>query len=113
LVGYEIRSTFTRQHSNPPLWNIPHSHDFIVSVKLASVIAPADMYGVDMIEAENALKCLLSNIPDLVNDLIPSGTTEAISQYILDNYHLSDPLIIIASVSVSETPERTTTLFNP
>jgi hypothetical protein len=69
------------------------------------------MYGVDMIDAENTLKLVLDSIPDPVNDLIPSGTTEAIAQYVLDNYQLSDTQINITSVSVSETPERTTTLL--
>lgn len=100
-----------RLHANPPIWNELHPHNFSVTIELVSITQPDDMYGVDMVEAENALKEIVNNFPQPINELIPSGTTEAIAQYILDQFTLLDPVIKVIWVGVGETPSRLTILY--
>ena len=110
-ISYRISTEFMRVHCNPPVWSGLHPHNFIATIELVSITQPEDMYGVDMVEAENALKAIIDELPICVNDLIPSGTTEAIAQFILDRFSLPDPAIKIVWVGVGETPSRLTILY--
>ena len=99
-----------RLHANPPIWNEFHAHNFSAMIELVSIVQPEDMYGVDMVEAENALKAIVNDFPQPINLLIPAGTTEAIAQFILDRFSLPDPKIKVVWVGVGETLNRLTIL---
>jgi hypothetical protein len=111
---YEIASSFERFHSNPPLWQDFHSHIFEVRLTFQSRQNPGDLYGLDMIEMQQKLEVLISKIPPTVNNLpgCESGTTEALCSFFADIRALvTDPLIQLIKVSVSETGDRVTTLL--
>ena len=55
VFEYSISTKFYRQHSNPPLWRDYHYHDFQVTLQLKSVCNQQDLYGVNMIEAQQIL----------------------------------------------------------
>ena len=108
--NYTIKTTLHRQHFNPPIWKDCHFHDFEISLELQAVRHPEDLYGLDMVEMENQLQVWAKQLPEIVNDhpLCPHGTTEEMCLYFsripIDNH------IQIMRVSVSETPNRVTTL---
>ncbi|MGB3535640.1 MAG: 6-carboxytetrahydropterin synthase [Microcoleaceae cyanobacterium] len=107
---YTIKTTLCRQHFNPPIWQNPHFHDFEITLELLATCNPGDLYGLDMVEVENQLKNRAEMLPDLINEhpLCPHGTTEEMCLYFAQ---ISlDSQIKILQVSVSETPNRVTTL---
>ncbi|NJR41244.1 MAG: hypothetical protein HC781_23375 [Leptolyngbyaceae cyanobacterium CSU_1_4] len=111
---YEIASSFERCHSNPPLWHDFHSHVFEVRLTFQSQQNTGDLYGLDMIEMQQQLEDLISKIPPTVNHLsgCEAGTTEALCSFFATIRTLiSDPLIRLIKVSVSETRDRVTTLL--
>lgn len=111
--SYKISGSFSRFHGNPPVWTDQHWHQFSVELELASTQSPGDMYGVDMVEMQQLLQGFIDRIPDSVNDLpgCKSGTTEALCGYFAGvRSWISDPQVTVRSVSVSECPERVTTL---
>lgn len=67
-----------------------------------------------MVEAENILISYCDRIPEKINDLkeCPNGTTEQLCHYFLSQVKFVDKRIKILSVSVSETNNRVTTLWN-
>ncbi len=107
---YTIKTTLHRQHFNPPIWHNPHFHDFEITLELEAICYPGDLYGLDMVEVENQLKNWAEILPDLINDhpLCPHGTTEEMCVYFAQIP--LDSQIKILQVSVSETPNRVTTL---
>lgn len=109
--NYQIKTTITRKHFNPPLWTDAHSHDFEVALELEAVCHPEDLYGLDMVEMENRLRIWAEQLPDIVNNhpLCPKGTTEELCLYF--SRIPMDDHIKLMSVSVAETPNRAT-IFN-
>ncbi len=110
IFEYLISAQFYRQHSNPPLWTDYHYHNFQVTLTLTSPCNKADLYGVDMIEAQKILEAVCEQIPSKVNELPEciNGTTEQLCLYFASQVRFKDPQVQIKSVSVSETPERVT-----
>lgn len=108
--SYTIKATLRRQHTNPPIWHHLHYHQFEVILDLEATCHPGDLYGLDMVEVENQLHLWAEELPDLINEhpLCPYGTTEEMCLY-FSKIPL-DPGIKIIQVSVSETPNRVTTL---
>ena len=111
LFEYEISADFTRLHYNPPLWLDLHPHDFKVTLHLESPCYATDLYGVDMVEAENLLKLAIADLPPGINDSpdCPDGTTEQLCLYFA-KIQFPDPEIRIKAVKVYECPERATIL---
>lgn len=107
---YTIKTTLHRQHFNPPIWHDPHFHHFEITLELQATCYPGDLYGLDMVEVENQLQNWAEMLPHIINEhpLCPHGTTEEMCIYFaqipLDSH------IHILQVSVSETPNRVTTL---
>lgn len=110
-ISYQVSCKFIRLHANPPLWNDFHPHEFIVSIQLVSIVQPEDMYGCDLIEAEKMLEAIVDSIPTKINDLIPSGTIEAIAIYIRDRWQLPDPEVKFVNISVGENSNRVVTIW--
>lgn len=110
--AYVVSVDFTRKHCNPPIWTDYHSHDFRLVVELSSPCKKGDLYGVDMIEAEETIRQITGEIPLKINDLeeCPNGTTEQLCKYFANKIQFSDRRIKIISISVSETPNRITKL---
>jgi len=110
VFHYQISANLRRQHSNPPIWNDAHYHDFRVTLHLRAVRGVCSMYGVDMIEQENLLKFFCDALPDVVNDhpLCGGGTTEDLCQYFATMQF--DPHIDLVQVDVAETGDRITSL---
>lgn len=108
--NYTIKVKFHRQHCNPPLWTDLHFHTFEVTLELEAVCQPRDLYGLDMVEVENQLYLWAEQLPEIVNEhpLCPHGTTEEMCLYFTKIP--VDSHIKILSASVSETPNRVTTL---
>lgn len=108
--NYTIKTTLHRQHFNPPIWWDCHFHNFEISLELQAVRQPEDLYGLDMVEMENQLQVWAKQLPEIINDhpLCPHGTTEEMCLYI--SQIPIDSHIQILRVSVSETPNRVTTL---
>lgn len=110
IFTYQIRTILHRQHFNPPIWTDAHFHDFEITLELEAVRYPEDLYGLDMVEMENQLQRWAKQLPEIINDhpLCPHGTTEEMCVYF--SRIPVDPHIKILQVSVSETPNRVTTL---
>ena len=110
---YQIKAKFKRLHCNPPIWHDYHCHDFEVTLVVKSPCYAGDIYGVDMIEAEQTLQQLINGIPEKINDLrdCSLGTTEQLCNYFLKKIQFCDRSIKIVSISVSETPNRVTKLW--
>lgn len=108
---YEISAGFTRLHCNPPLWTDLHPHDFKVTLHLEAPRYATDLYGMDMVEAENLLKLAIADLPPAINDSpdCPDGTTEQLCLYFA-KMQFPDPEVRLKSVKVSECPERATIL---
>lgn len=111
IFEYEISAGFTRLHYNPPLWLDLHPHDFKVTLHLEAPCYPTDLYGLDMVEAENLLKLAIADLPPAINDSpdCPDGTTEQLCEYFA-KIQFPDPEIRIKTVKVHECPERATIL---
>lgn len=106
---YDISYTVTKFHCNPPIWEDIHPHDFKITLSIKSIRYPEDMYGIDTVEVEKVLKFECELLPNVINEVIPSGTTEDICLY-FSSLKLPDKNSKIIRISVSETPERTTIL---
>ncbi|MGB3403310.1 MAG: 6-carboxytetrahydropterin synthase [Microcoleaceae cyanobacterium] len=107
---YTIKTTLHRQHFNPPIWHDPHFHLFEITLELEATCYPEDLYGLDMVEVENQLKDWAELLPEIINEhpQCCHGTTEQMCVYF--SQIPIDPHIKIRQVSVSETPNRVTTL---
>lgn len=113
IFTYQIKTTLHRQHFNPPIWTDAHFHDFEITLELEAVRYPEDLYGLDMVEMENLLQLWAKQLPPIINNhpLCPHGTTEEMCLY-FSRIPVDHPIKII-QVSVSETPNRVTTLRLP
>lgn len=107
---YMIKTSLNRQHYNPPIWHEPHFHLFEITLELEAVCYPEDLYGLDMVEVENQLKNWAELLPEIINEhpICSHGTTEQMCVYFAQIP--LDPHIKLRQVSVSETPNRVTTL---
>lgn len=108
--NYTIKATLRRQHCNPPIWTDFHLHTFEIILELAATCQPGDLYGLDMVEMENQLYLWAEQLPEKINQhpLCPHGTTEEMCLYFARIP--VEPHVKLLSVSVSETPNRVTTL---
>ena len=92
FLDYTIKSTFKRQHCNPPIWHDYHYHDFELTVELRSPCSENDLYGVDMVEAEKIINSITDVLPERINELkeCPQGTTEQLCYYFAKLIKFSD-----------------------
>ncbi|NJK38211.1 MAG: hypothetical protein HC835_15755 [Oscillatoriales cyanobacterium RM2_1_1] len=105
-----MKGSFSRQHCNPPIWFDLHVHTFEVTLELKALCQPGDLYGLDMVEMENCLALWIDQLPEVINQhsACPHGTTEELCLYFAQ---ISlEPHVQLLKVSVSETPNRITTL---
>lgn len=103
IFEYKISATFDRLHCNPPQWTNLHHHSFRVTLHLEAE-RTTGIYGLDMCEAERLLQEWGDRLPESINDVIPSGTTEDLCLYFAQC-----PIpegARLRKVAVSETPER-------
>lgn len=108
IFNYQISAIFRRKHFNPPHQD-QHHHDFRVTLHLQAERHSGQTYGLDMCELEELLKSACDRIPELVNQLIPDGTTEQMCIWFVSNIDLPEG-IKLSQVDVSETEERVTSL---
>ena len=108
--AYTIKANVRRQHTNPPIWHHLHYHQFEICLDLEATCHPGDLYGLDMVEVENQLHLWAEELPDVINEhpQCPYGTTEEMCLYFAKIP--LDSAIQIIQVSVSETPNRVTSL---
>lgn len=102
--------TLRRQHCNPPIWTDYHFHSFEISLELSATCQPGDLYGLDIVEMESKLHLWGEQLPEKINEhpACPHGTTEEMCLYFAEIP--LEPHVKLLGVSVSETPNRATTL---
>jgi 6-pyruvoyl-tetrahydropterin synthase len=105
IFDYQISATFRRKHFNLPHAD-HHYHDFRVTLHLQAERHKGEMYGLDMCEVERLLQATCDRIPDVVNDLISSGTTEEMCLWF--GFISLPSNVKLIQVDVAETPERVT-----
>ena len=96
---YIISGTVKRSHLNIPFTDF-HYHQF--GVRLHLEVDRVGQYGIDMVLAEQQLTQWLESLPDPID-----GTTEDLCEAAIAHFQ---PILPIAKVEVSETPERVTIL---
>jgi 6-pyruvoyl-tetrahydropterin synthase len=110
LYEYQISTRIKRRHFNPPLWVDIHPHEYAITLHLSAARTESGLFGLDMIEVENALREWAELLPEIVNDcsLCPHGTTEEMCHY-FTRLPLAEHITLTA-VSIAESPERVTLL---
>lgn len=106
--GYRIQAQIARLHSNPPIFNDIHPHQFTVVLQLEADRKDGELYGLNMCDIEAELNQVLSSLPQYINDhpLIPNGTTEQFCEWLSKELKF----LPITQIEVAECPERVTIL---